>query len=324
MVKRIFQWLFPITSLAAPPAIRLILGSTPRPTYRRLMAYIIAGAGYVGAALIIGRYGFLANSGFESRTAEFRFILLFAVLFGQFLVSMSAFGLSMSFIHTKRADNTWDIIRVTAGGTRQTIRAAWAAITFYRLGGWLSILVYAPRLFMFGVLCIDLMGYRGEYLSYIVGGANPDIPLWLGFPLIALLLAMTFILPLTGLGVEVAMGLLSSTAFRSRFFTGLLQLILTVARAIYGLLAGLIMTTVGMPTDYTQPHGAEWITSSLAAATGDWGFSLIGAPNLELMWRTYPNFAWFGVSLLVIMLLQLLITEGLLRWAARRAQRQAE
>lgn len=324
MLKRLSAWLFPMEAVVAPPAVRMILGSAIQTTRRRVVGHIVVAALYVGGALLLGYQLIYPITPLESRTVGFHISLMMAALFGQFLVSASAFGMSMTFIHRERLNGTWDIIRTTAGGTRQAIRAAWVSMIFYRLSGWLGVLVYAPRLFMFGVFLIDLMVYRGEYLSYIVGGALPDISLWVGVPLLALTVTSAFLLPITGVGVEVAVGLLCSTVFRSKFFTGFFQIGLTIVRVAYGVLASLWIASITFYNPlltFPQPDGSEWVGLSLSAAVGDWGFSLISAPTLDRLWRSLPYIAFLGIALVAMMGVQMLITEGLLRWTARRAQK---
>jgi hypothetical protein len=323
MLKRLIRWLLPVESIVAPPAVRMILGSSIHTSRRQWALHLLTATVYIGSVLSFGHQLFFNTTFPPPRTMGMLFILTFAIILGQFLISISAFGMSMSVIHQERRNETWDLVRVTAGGTRQAVRAAWLSILFYRLSGWFGVLVYAPRLFMLGILLFDLLSYRGEYLSYIIGGATPDIPLSLGIILVALTITASFLLPLSAVGVEIAVGLLFSTLFRSRFVSGLLQIGLTMIRAVTAMMGATTMGLLifGSNTYITEPNGLEWIGLSLAVATGDWGFTLLSAPTLDNVWRTIPYMAYFGVALTAMIVLHLLITEGLLTWAGRRAQR---
>ncbi|MCU0466714.1 MAG: hypothetical protein MUF38_19370, partial [Anaerolineae bacterium] len=63
---------------------------------------------------------------------------------------------------------------------------------------------------------------------------------------------------------------------------------------------------------------AAWVVGS---TTGDWGVGLLNVPQVEAFWRAIPYSIFVGVTLVGVALFHLLLTELLLAWAARRAQR---
>jgi len=310
------RWFLPVSATADQPAIRLILGRSAQTNRRQWIIHILMAVVYIPAILIGGQ---LVMAPAASRTAGMMNSLLGMVIFGQFFTSAGALALTLSVINDQRKHNTWDIVRTTAGGTRQAVRAAWTAAVFYRLSGWLGVLVYAPRFFMLSVLLIDLMGFRGEYLDQIVGGATPSVPWIAGIPLFALMLTTLFLLPLSTLGLEAAIGLFLSTTIRSRFGLSLIQAVLTLARLLWGIV-GLMLLNLGENVIIRVDSGQTWQVA-VSTLAGDWGFSLLHAAHLEVLWRDIPYMAYFGVGLMGIIFLHLLLTEGLLTWAARRAQR---
>ncbi len=317
MLKRLIRWFVPVSASDDQPAIRLILGRSANTNRRQWIIHSLGAAVYIAVILLGGNYLMTPAA---SRTAGMMNSLLEFTVFGQFAASAGIFALTLNIINDQRRRGTWDIVRSTAGGARQAVRAAWTATIFYRLSGWLGVLVYAPRLWMFSVLLFDIMGFRGEYLDQIVGGATPSVPWVAGIPLFALMLTGIFLLPLSSIGFEAALGLFLSTLTRSRFALGMIQAILTIARFLFTVIGVMVLGSLRNLTMIgTDPsEGWQVIFSTLL---GDSGFSLLHAAHLEKLWRGVENMAYFGVMIMGVILIQGVMTEGLLRWAAYRAQR---
>lgn len=323
MLKRLRDWFLPVHLIAAPPAIRLILGKDGRTSFRRFLWHVLGAIVYLMGALIFGHWQLFSGAAPVSRTYGMMFVLTFAVYLGQLFVSIGAYRMGLFVIQRSRSLRTWDMIRVTAGGGRQAVRAAWVSILFYRLSGWLGVLVYSPRVLMFAILWVELMAFRGEYLGYIIRSPNLGFPMLLGTLLIAFTVVAAFILPLTAVGLEVAVGLLFSTFTRSRFLMGMIHLFLSLARAVWGLMGTIFIASYFLRGVF-DPSGIDeytWLVVMGGSTVGDWGFSFLYSAGLDNAWRGIPLMPYMGLILMAVTLAQLLITEGILWWAARRAQR---
>ena len=319
MLRRLSRWLLPDWAQPDQLALRVVWGHSPRPTWRSLAWHVLAASVlltgvFVWAELFTSMSGNLTLQVFNS--------LYFAVFIGQAMASGWIFSYSLYVISRQRQRGTWDLLRATAGGTRQVIRAAWAVTTFYRISGWLGIAVYAPRLVLLAFVTYDLMAFRGESLIQMAGTADPSMPWFVGVVGFALMLTAAFVLPLTALGLEAAVGLLFSTFIASHSVGRLWQLVLTFTRYLWGFGALLWLTDMAYavslgPVDPLSAWGALLVGGSV----GDWGIGLLHVEAVDAFWRAIPYSIFIGVALVGVALLHLLLTELLLAWAARRAQR---
>jgi|GEM_PF-1969524 len=318
MYKRLIAWLVPEWMRPDDPAIRLILGRSAKTSWLQWAFYIFSAALLITTVILGARYiPFIPSE--VSRTEILLNRLFIMVFLGQHLITLNIFSSALHVINEQRRRRTWDMVRVTAGGSYQAIRAAWVATLFYRLSGWIGVFVYAPRLLMCGVLFFELLGFRGEYIDQIIGGASPPIPQFLGIPLLALILVGTLLLPLTAIGVGVAVGLLSSTFSRSHIILTLTQTVLTIGTIVLGMFGSIVAFYTNSSIAVNQ--GVDFWYTLTTTTVGDWGFGLLHAARLERLFLDVPYMGYLGVALMGIIALHLVIIEGILRWAARRAQR---
>ena len=234
----------------------------------------------------------------------------------------TAFGFTIATVHNLRRKQTWDSLRATAGGSTAAMRAAWAATVYYRLSGMLGVLVYAPRLVLLGFLLWDLTAFRGDYLSLIAGGHQPAITPPLEIPLLGAFVAAAFLLPLSAIGLETAVGLLFSTFARSRQTASLIQIVLTIARVCWSLATVFLFTGLTTAPINGQPmtEGLSLLTLLANGAAGDWGLGMMHTATIDTIWANVPSSAYIGIALLGVVLLHSGLTAVILRWAARRAQ----
>lgn len=316
-MSRITQWIAADAGLNDAGPLRYMLGKSGRMTRRSLVMHILAAVAYIGI-LITGAAALGIASGTPSAIAYTG--LYVPTIAAQFVVSAMAFGLTIHTVHNLRRKQTWDAMRATAGGSAAAMRAAWAATVYYRLSGLLGVLVYAPRLVLLGFLLWDLTAFRGDYLTLIAGGHRPIIAPPFDILLFGAYIAAAFLLPLSAIGLEAAVGLLFSTFARSRQTASLIQIILTSGRFLWAVIpAAYLIEQMSVSLQLTEPAflRASFLASSIA---GDWSLSSMNISNIDKIWSDVHSSAYYGVILLGVVLLQSALTALILRWAARRAQ----
>lgn len=305
MFRRILDGVLPPWMRPDHPATRLLVGRTPRAS---------------GAAIVLGMVGIVTYL-----TAVIQIVFFFSEPFTiglglvmvQILVSATLYGHTSHILHRLRYSGTWDMVRSTAGGARQAVRAAWVS-AFYRIGRGSLLMLYLPRLLLVAVFLYDLSAFRGEYLDQIVGSATPSIPWVLGVPLVGLLVSMSLALPLTSLSVEAATGVLLSTFTRSSWVAGLTQTVLILLRVGWAFMGLILSQTVisRIAQGGTSIDGQSgWISLMLSGTLSDHAAVLLDAQLLDGAFTSIPYIAFLGVALLMVGVVHLLLTEGLLAWA---------
>ena len=318
MMSRITQWIVTDAGLNDAGPLRYLLGKSGRSTRRSFLLHLLLAIVYIGL-LIAGAVGLNLAQG--SPSAIVYTALYLPSVLAQALVSAAAFGLTIHTVHTLRRKQTWDSLRATAGGSAAAMRAAWAAAVYYRLSGMLGVLVYAPRLVLLGFLMWDLTAFRGDYLTLIAGGHQPAINPPFEILLYGAYIAAAFLLPLSAVGLEAAVGLLFSTFARNRQTASLIQIVLTAARIGWSLASVFLFTSLTAAVVIGPVAGPSPLFALLASgAAGDWGLGMIHAATVDSIWASVPYSAYTGVALLGVVLVHSGLTTMILRWAARRAQ----
>lgn len=239
----------------------------------------------------------------------------------QLVLQVLVLALAIGTVGAARRRQTWDSVRVTPLGARLLMRHHWWALLFRRLRGSLTLLLAVRLLLLAGVL-VDVAAFRGEYLSYLAAWADPAVPLPLGVALLALVLAAAFILPLTGLALDAALGLLISTRVQQRVYVTLTLAALAALRVtlVVALLLGVEQFRAGL---LELPAGIIWLILLAFALVGDWGLSLLYLGFLgEQVWAELPLGVFLGVALLIGALVQAALADAVLALASREAERR--
>lgn len=319
-MSRLSRWIQSDAGLQDGAALRFLLGKAIHGSRQSVLLHVLTAAGAIALVLIIADRFFPVNG---TASAKVLGGLYAFTVIGQAVVSAGAYAQTVHMIGGQRRRQTWDQLRATAGGTLAAMRAAWAATVYYRLSGVLGVLVYAPRIVLLALLLWDLTAFRGEYLTMIAGGHSPALPPFFELPLLGAFIAAAFILPISALGLEAAVGLLFSTYARSRQTAGLIQIGLTIGRAIWAGLAVLAMRDLMGALEATQAiDGTTGLMTLLAnGAAGDWGLTWLHAGTVDMLWANIPYSGYIGVALLGVVMAHSGLTLAILHWAARRAQR---
>lgn len=316
-MSKITQWIVADAGLNDVSPLRFMIGNTKYASRRGLVINSLSAIAFIGILILLTLIDSTPQRG---PSAVIYSALYVPTLFMQVVISATVFATTLHFIHNVRSKKTWDSLRATAGGSSTAMRAAWAGIVYFRLRGPLAIFVYAPRLVLLGFLLWDLTAFRGDYLTLIAGGHQPAITPPLEIPLLGAFIAAAFLLPLSALGLEAAVGLFFATFARSRTSATLIQIVLTAGRFLWGLLPALLLSRqLNLLPELPRPIVLR--LSFLAnGVTGDWGLSSLNISNIDKIWSNIDHSAAFGLVLLGVVLLQSGLTMLILRWAARRAQ----
>ncbi len=280
----------------------------------------IIGALVVTAAMVIG---YAADVRGQTLSAQAFASLYLPVVAGQAVVSALVFTAGLNVIPMLRRRGAWDQVRTTAQGSRAGMRAAWTHVVYQRASGWLIVLAYAPRLFLFGLLLYDLTSFRGDYLAQVIGVHSPPLPAALDIALMGLFVTVGFTLPFTAVGLEAACALLVSTFLRSRQAIGMTQVGLTLARVAWAV--GPIVVFDGLMaragSGEAVPLPGAWLAGFASTVLGDWGLAGLHAAEIDRVWGVIPYAALIPVLAVGVAGVQSGLTILILNWAARRSQR---
>ncbi len=306
------------------PTLRYTLGShtsqTQREKYSRALGFILL----FGVLLLIGyaaASGLFVEDPFDLPFSQ----MLSSILFWptwmlQIMLQVVVIFMTISTIGAEKRRQTWESLKTTSSGAELTLRSRWTAIIFYRLRIFLVVLILVRVMLIAGIL-LDLTAFRGEYLNYLTGSITPDVSLPVAVFLLSLMLTASLLLPITGLGFIAALGLLISTAVQQRIYVTLTQITLSVLCVVFiGYLVWAMLqfeyNTLG------ASDGITWLLLTGFAAFADWGVSFLhlGFYGAEV-WADVPYGIFIGLALMIFVLIQAALTDIILAFAIRRAER---
>lgn len=272
----------------------------------------------VGAGYYIATNGLQVPAG-ENATQSIWQILVIPLIVIQVVMRVVALSIGANAIAEERRKQTWDNLRATENGAEMALRTRWVAV-LYRLRGWIGVLMLG-RLVLAGAILYELTSFHGSYLDILAARSDPAVSVVVGIVLLAALLTAIFVLPITGLGVDVALGLLISTGLRNRALAGVLQVLAVVALA--GTTFILVFTAFRLLDDLVALDGfSAWLILTSTAAFGDWGLSQAQLTQTGDLWMTVPHSIFIGAVLLAVALLQVLVIQGMLAVAIQIAERR--
>lgn len=277
----------------------------------------------VGFLLFAGGYLYATNllqapAGSNLTDSIWR-VLFFPALIIQIILRIVAFSVGVGSIAENRRNQTWDSMRATEKGAEITLRTRWAAM-FYQMRGLIGGVLFIRLILIVGIL-YDLTAFRGGYLDMLTANITPEIPVSVGVLLLSALMTAGMLLPLTGLGVDMAMGLLISTAVRQRTYAGLIQAVYVVIRL--AVVVGLLYLLTRFIQGELQLEGwLAWLLVTGFTAIGDWGLVLLQLGSAGELWAIIPYAVAIGVVLLVFALIQAILTDVLLNFAVKVAERR--
>jgi len=321
MIKRLLGEL-PAWAQSDHPMLRYELQKQPQAqtmTNRlmRIVRYALPIALLVFGGYLYATNGLLEPAGINETESIWR-ILYFPLLIVQILLSIVALSIGIGAIDGERRRQTWDNLRATEVGASIIIRTRWVSV-FYRLQSWLVFLVVG-RMILTGAILIELTSHRGGYLDLITANITPEIPVILGIVILGATMTANFLLPFTGIGFDVALGLLVSVRIRNRSYAGIIQALIIMARIGVTLFLLFAMTAFLQGT-LDIPDSLAWLLMFGFSSATDWGVLTMQFSLLGELWALIPYAVFVGVALLGLGLLQSLATDFLLGLATRVAER---
>lgn len=311
----------PIWARYDHPVTRHELG-TARPVPRRIQLIRAAGVIILALLLLVGGYAiatdFFRNPPGQNLTESALAILFWPLLLVQIIMQVAALTLTVNTVSDQKRRQTWDNLRSTAGGVNLMLRIRWAAV-YYRLRSLLAGLLVVRLLLILGIL-YDLTAFQGKYIDLLVNGITPELSPLVAALLLAFLMTAALLLPLTSLGLSAAVGLLFSVWIQQRTYSAvtlLTGIVLRTALAV-GLLVGATQFIQGR---LPLPDAAAWGLMGTFAAFGDWGLSFLNLGFFSEIWTAIPFGIFLGVALLAFAILQSALTDWVLAFAVRLAER---
>lgn len=305
------------------PVLRYGLGKTReiprRARFLRALSSIILvlvffGGGYLAATDLLRR-----EAPGSHATESLLAILFWPVLIVQLFTRASVISLTVNMVNEEVRRQTWDSLRATEMGVELALRARWVSV-FYRLRPLIAVLIMVRLILIAGIL-VDLTAFRGGFLDRLLNGVVPEVSLLFSVVLLAFLMTASLLLPLTGIGLDAALGLLVSTTVRQRVYTTILQVILIGIRIGVVVLLLVAMTQFNRG-ELTVRDGLAWLLVGGFAAMGDWAVSLLHLSYYGELWAIIPYGIFLGVALLVFVLVQAVLTDLILGYAVRQAERR--
>ena len=248
-------------------------------------------------------------------------ILYFPTLLVQVFTSIVALSLGIRSVGHERSKRTWDNLRATEVGAELTLRTRWIAI-LYRLRAPILAILLVRLILLIGIL-YDITAFGGRYTEMLTQNLTPAVTdPRIGLVVIALIMTMSLLLPITMIASSAGIGILVSVIFKDRSYSATIQVLLTAFQlfVIGALLAGVTQFMMGQ---LTLSDGASFALFMAYAGFGDWGLLLLQLGTAGEVWVIVPYGILIGVGLIILMLIQAAITDGML-WLAVKLSESRE
>jgi hypothetical protein len=281
-------------------------------------------AGITALVVVLFWIGYAIATGFfqdvpgQSPTESAMAIAFWPTLALQVILQIGALTMTVNTVSEQKRRQTWDNLRATPDGAGLALRTRWATV-YYRLRALLGLVLVIRIGLIIGIL-YDLTAFQGQYIDLLVNNITPDVSPIIAALLLAFVMTAGLLLPLTSIGFDAAIGLLVSVTVQQRVYSVMTQMIVILIR-IGIMIALLIGATQFMRGNLTVSDGTGWLLMGGFSALGDWGLSFLHLGFYGEVWATIPYGIFLGIGLLLFSMVQSAITEWILAYAIRRAER---
>lgn len=320
-MRRLRNWLLPQWARLDHPLLQYEISHVRGKDGRRrlalqfaLLSLLIGGSALLYAATA-GNAASAANL-----TGRFWESIYYPIVVLQVITMILALALGAAAVGGERSRKTWDHLRVTEFGAAVALRARWAGI-LYRLRA-LILAILLLRLILIGGILYDLTAFGGLYAQMLGAQATPPLPEWrLDLLLIALAVAVSFLLPLVHIVSAAALGILVSVAVKERVYAAVIQILVVVAQLVISL-AGVLVIAQTIARD--TPGAGDWNYALFFgfSALGDWGLLLAQLGSLGEIWQRVPHGATISFGLMAALVALAAAADGMMWLAARLAERR--
>lgn len=248
-------------------------------------------------------------------------MLYFPTLLVQAATAIVALSYGIGSIGQERNRRTWDNLRATEVGAEMTLRTRWIAI-LYRLR--LPILaILMVRIVLLAGMVYDITAFGGQYTEMLMQNITPTLPEpRLGLVMVALMMTANILVPLTMIASAAALGILISVMIRNRAYSATMQVILGFF---------ILMVTIGLLLIISQVLQGQLELDDTAllavflaySGFGDWGLLLAQMGSAGEIWVIVPYGVFIGGALVVLMLIQSAISDGMI-WLAVKLSESRE
>ncbi len=320
MIQRLSTQL-PEWARSTHPHVRYELGLAQR-TSKRSRYFQAIGLSILVVLLFVGGYligtNFLQNAPGQNLTEGMMSVLYWPTFGLQILLQFLALMLTINTISEQKRRLTWDNLRATEGGAGLAVRARWAS-TYYRLRILIGLIIGIRIILIAGIL-YDLTSFQGRYIDLLINNITPEVSPLIGAILLAFLMTASILIPLTGMGLDAAIGLVLAVNIQQRVYAIMTMIVLVAVRV---LVVVLLMVGAGQFINGQLATIGEinaWLLMGGYSAIGDWGLRFLHLGFYSEVWATVPYAILFGIGLLIFALLQSALTEWLLAFTIRRAE----
>lgn len=322
----------PLPEWARPdnPVLRYVLNSTLRRQHWSLRLLTRLGWAALIAALLVLSYGFYNADnpvGMNGpRESALFTVLYFPLLVLQGVALLAALTSTSNVVADEQQRGTWEAFKITSHGAEMVIRARWAA-AFYQMR-WLLLILIVPRLLFAGMMLADLTDYQGYHLDLYIVGITPEVPVEAAILLLAALLTAALLQVLVMFGLNAALGLVISAYFGRQGRALLARLVvLGVEIVVLGLAfmrgAVVLNAEIGSRTLESMSMADRWGGLFALGTLGDLGLRFMDLRTFLQTWADVDYGVLLGAAILAGTAGMVVITNGLLMLAVRRAGRPA-
>jgi hypothetical protein len=247
-------------------------------------------------------------------------VLYFPMFILQFVLLMIALLRASDAVATEQQRGIRELLRVTSHGAEKLVLTRWVAV-FYQMRA-LFVVLMLPRVLFVGLMLIDVARYQGHYVNLYTAGSPPPVPLSVAVIMLAAWTAAVLVQFPVLIGLNAAIGVLISAAFRRRPVADLARVIvfggeIALFRLTLQVMRDAPHRSLRMPVaGHTTKQWGEWL---LVGTLGDQG---LRSMELRTFLQTWIDVRWgalLGGALLILVIAQVLITSGALVTAARLA-----
>ncbi|MGB1287425.1 MAG: hypothetical protein ACPG7F_12880 [Aggregatilineales bacterium] len=291
---------------------------------RRQRERLSRAAGLIFLLAMLVLSGYLYATWGLSKTAGFNPVqalwhtLFFPMIGIQWGLSVAGTILGTRVIQEERRRQTWDKLRSTSRGTKLTLETYRLTI-MYRLREGLGVLMLA-RVVLIGGVLLELMMNRGEYLDMLTGSSHPVMPALIGVLLMAAFLCAGLLLPLASLAFDISVGLWIGTFFQNKTWAFLAQFIFIGLR-LSAAFALLILMTDFLQAEWLITVPSAWALTTAYSIFADQGMLFLNSFQVAQIWQLIPYSIFIGLCLMGVALLFAWLSDGLLRLAVRRTEK---
>ena len=319
MLAKMFYNQLPEWARPTNPMMRYALGYQAI-SRRRLLVRLLLGV--VLIALTIGVSYILTESTTTAENPPFREFMYYPLIGLMLLMQVLAIAITTNAIALERQKGTWDSLQITLSGAEMSIRTRWALV-FYRLR-WLLVAIFIGRLGFMLLLLNDITDFEGRAIDVRIINISPEVSLEVAVFLLAALMTAAVLQPFVALGFDAAVGMLVGTLTTRRnvgilttVFLMLVRLGISIAALVLG---GQILDATGTTENIIEmPASEAWARLIALFSQGDLSLRILDLEVLGTIWADIDEGIYLGGVVLLVIVVQALITNGLLWLAARRA-----